>query len=346
MSDDILVVKNLKEYFPGSKRKSPPVKAVDDVSFAVRRGETLSLVGESGSGKTTIARSLLRVWEPTAGEAHFYSREGRDFNIMKLSKKELKEFRRYAQMIFQDPYSSLSPRMTVYDIIGEPLMVNFGLRGEELSKRVIEIAELCGLNREYLRRYPHAFSGGQRQRIGIARALAMKPELVVCDEPVSALDVSIQAKILNLLKDLQSQLNLSYLFIAHDLSVVKHISDRIVVLYLGRIMEIADVDDLFEKPLHPYTEALISAIPPTNPDMEMKPILLEGEIPNSINPPSGCRFHPRCAYAKDICSKEEPVLKAYRGQKEDRFCACHFAGELKLHSLADTEAEEAALSRK
>jgi peptide/nickel transport system ATP-binding protein len=329
MNDDILVVKDLRKYYAGGSSlfgggKAPPVKAVDKVSFSLRRGQTLSLVGESGSGKTTIARAILRVWEPTGGEVRFYGREGREFDLARMKDRELKEFRRYAQMIFQDPYSSLSPRMTVYDIIGEPLRVNFKLRGRELSDRVVRAAEFCGLRKEDLRRFPHAFSGGQRQRIGIARALVMNPELVVCDEPVSALDVSIQAKILNLLKDLQRELSLSYLFISHDLSVVKHISDRIIVLYLGRILEIADTEPLFAEPLHPYTKALISSIPPTDPDIVMDGVVLEGEIPNSITPPSGCPFHPRCAYRQDVCAVEAPPLA--RVGDTERYCACHFAG--------------------
>ncbi|MDQ7827654.1 MAG: dipeptide ABC transporter ATP-binding protein [Armatimonadota bacterium] len=309
VSDDIILdVRNLYKYFPITKgfifqKQVGAVKAVDGVSFTIRRGETLGLVGESGCGKTTTGRVILRLQEPTSGEVYF---EGR--NIFKLNKEEMRRLRRDMQIIFQDPYSSLNPRMTVGDIIGEPLEIHNLARGKEKVRRVQELLEVVGLSPYHANRYPHEFSGGQRQRIGIARALAVNPKLIICDEPVSALDVSIQAQVLNLLEELQKEFGLTYLFIAHDLSVVKHISDRIAVMYLGRIVEIADADELFTNPQHPYTEALLSAVPIPDPAIRRERIILPGDVPSPVNPPRGCRFHTRCLYAQESCRIEDPPL--------------------------------------
>ncbi|MBN2499329.1 MAG: ATP-binding cassette domain-containing protein [Anaerolineales bacterium] len=328
----LLEVRNLRKYFPIRKglfdnTAKRQVKAVDDVSFFINKGETLGLVGESGSGKTTTGRTILRAYDPTSGEILFDTGDGQFDDVAQYDRHALKHFRRQAQMIFQDPYSSLSPRMTVRDIIGEPLVANdFGSRAE-MDERVRSIAEVCGLKVEHLRRYPHAFSGGQRQRIGIARALAIHPKLVVCDEPVSALDVSIQAQILNLLKRLQQDLGLTYLFIAHDLSVVEHISDRVAVMYLGKIIELAETETLFRTPKHPYTEALMSAIPVADPHIVMDPMILQGEIPDPASPPSGCAFHPRCPYAGPECETETP---AWREIQPGHFVSCHYADTLEL----------------
>ena len=303
MEDNILVVKNLSKEFPIYKgllrKKSATVKAVNDVSFEIKRGETLGLVGESGSGKTTLGRLILRAIEPTAGEVIYNFADETNVDFLKLNKKQLKKTRTKIQMVFQDPYSSLNPRMTVRDIIAETLVANKTMSRSEIDNRVREIADLCKLNLEHLRRFPHAFSGGQRQRIGIARALAVNPEFVICDESVSALDVSVQAEIINLFKEMQAIKDITYLFIAHDLSIVEHISDRIIVMYLGQIVEEADKRTLFENPMHPYTEALMSAIPEPDPLRKMAPIFLEGEIPNPMNLPTGCYFHPRCHYATE-----------------------------------------------
>jgi peptide/nickel transport system ATP-binding protein len=331
-SEILLEIKHLKKYFPVQRgildpRPAYQVRAVDNVSFHIGKGETLGLVGESGSGKTTVGRTILRAMEPTEGEILFCMPSGKFVDVAKLDKNTLKAFRQHAQMIFQDPYSSLTPQMTVRDIIGEPLIVNNYGNREVMDERVREVARLCGLKVEHLRRYPHAFSGGQRQRIGIARALVLNPSLVVCDEPVSALDVSIQAQILNLLQKLQQELDLTYLFIAHDLSVIEHISDRVAVMYLGNIVELAATDRLFYNPLHPYTEALMSAIPLADPHVTMKPMVLEGEIPDPSNPPSGCPFHPRCNYAKEICEEKEPEWTEYH---PGHFASCHFVTELRL----------------
>ena len=308
MEDNILTVKNLSKEFPIYKgilrKKSAVVKAVNDVSFEIRRGETLGLVGESGSGKTTLGRLILRAIEPTSGEIIYNFADETNVDFLKLKKKQLNKMRTKIQMVFQDPYSSLNPRMTVRDIIAETLVANRTMSRSEIDNRVREIADLCKLNLEHLRRFPHAFSGGQRQRIGIARALAVNPEFVVCDESVSALDVSVQAEIINLFKELQVIKDITYLFIAHDLSIVEHISDRIIVMYLGQIVEEADKKTLFENPMHPYTEALMSAIPEPDPMRKMAPIFLEGEIPNPMNLPTGCYFHPRCHYATERCKKE------------------------------------------
>lgn len=317
----LLEVKNLKKYFPvkaGVFRKTVGyLKAVDDISFYIKEKETLGLVGESGCGKSTTGLTILRLEEPTAGEVRFAGK-----NVLSLKKKELKKIRRNMQIIFQDPYSSLNPRMMVADIVGEPLNVHKLVRNKkERNEKIRELLESVGLTAEQMKRYPHEFSGGQRQRIGIARALAVNPKLIIADEPVSALDVSIQAQVINILQDLQRDLGLTYLFIAHDLSVVKHISDRVAVMYLGRIVEIANNKDLFSNPLHFYTQSLMSAIPVPNPIYKKKRIILKGDVPSSVNLPAGCRFHPRCPKAMDICREKEPVLKAY--DSYGHYVACH-----------------------
>ena len=299
------------------------VRAVDGVSFEVRSGETLGLVGESGCGKSTLGRVIAQLQPATAGHVFF-----RDTDLVRLHGEKLRRMRQQMQMIFQDPYASLNPRMTVGDIIGEPLQ-NFGIaRGKERERRINEVMRTCGLNPNFIRRYPHEFSGGQRQRIGIARALVLNPTFIVADEPISALDVSIQAQIVNLLEDLQDRFKLTYLFIAHDLSVVRHLSDRVAVMYLGKIVEIADSKEIYLNPLHPYTKALLSSIPIPDPDLEAQrePILLKGEIPSPVNPPTGCRFHTRCPIAQfPKCSEEEPPLEE---KAAGHRAACHFAGQL------------------
>lgn len=318
---NLLEVRNLKKYFPirgGIFGKiTGQIRAVDDVSFAIKSGETLGLVGESGCGKSTTGLLVLRLIEPTAGEVLF---EGQD--VAKLNKTELKNFRRHAQIVFQDPYASLNPRMAVGDIIGEPLMLHKLAAGPDQTKRVAELLSLVGLGRQHAGRYPHEFSGGQRQRIGIARALAVNPKLVVCDEPVSALDVSIQSQILNLLVELQQEMGLTYLFIAHGLNVIKHISDRIGVMYLGKMVELAEGGKLIANPLHPYTKTLLSAIPIPQPGIKRNRIILQGDVPSPANPPSGCRFHTRCPERQAICSQEEPEFREING----RFVACHYPG--------------------
>ena len=329
----VLEVTDLKKYFPIRKgllrRTVAQVKAVDGVSFHVEEGETLALVGESGCGKTTTGRLVLRAHAPTAGE--IVIRDGdRIWEMHRLEGSELRAARRSAQMIFQDPFHSLSPRMTVLDIISEPLILNGMKSAREREQRVRELMNVVGLPQQYLRRYPHAFSGGQRQRIGIARALALQPKLIVADEPVSALDVSIQAQILNLLKDLQEEFGLSFLFISHDLRVVAHISARVAVMYVGHIVEMGPTEALFDKPAHPYTEALFSAIPQPTPNALSKEIVLGGEVADPINPPPGCIFHPRCPYARDICLKEVPDLREVETTGGSRWVACHLADELDL----------------
>ena len=319
MSQDMLVeVKNLKDYFNINTGmfSNKPLKAVDDVSFSIRRGETLGLVGESGCGKTTVGRTLLHLYKPTAGEIWF---DGKQI----VTKKDIAEYRRKSAMVFQDPYSSLNPRMTVADIIGEPLDVHKMYSSEaERKERILELMGQVGLNSEHANRYAHEFSGGQRQRIGIARALAMKPQFVVCDEPVSALDVSIQAQVINMFDELQDKMGLTYLFIAHDLLVVRHISDRIAVMYLGKMVELADAREIYDHPLHPYTRSLMSAVPLPDPKMarENKRIVLSGDIPSPLNAPSGCPFRTRCPYASDICAQSMPEFKDVGG---GHFVACH-----------------------
>jgi peptide/nickel transport system ATP-binding protein len=329
----LLDVKNLKKFFPIQrgllKRVVGHVRSVDDLSFFIRQGETLGLVGESGCGKTTAGRVILRALEPTGGSV-FYRRNDEMVELTKVPRHSLKSYRRDMQVIFQDPYSSLNPRMTVMDIVGEPLRIHGLADGDELRGRVRELLEQVGMRVQHMNRYPYAFSGGQRQRIGIARALALQPKFIVCDEPVSALDVSIQAQVLNLLGDLQKEMGLTYLFISHDLSVVEHISDRIAVMYLGSLVELAPARTLYENPLHPYTEALLSAVPSADPDHLTQRILLLGDVPSPSNPPPGCKFHPRCRYAKDICSKEVP---AWREIKPEHWAACHRAEEINLQGI-------------
>jgi peptide/nickel transport system ATP-binding protein len=330
----LLEVRDLKKHFPivrgFLKNVQGHVKAVDGVSFSVAEGETLGLVGESGCGKTTTGNCILRLLEPTSGEVTFYD-EGKPIDVLAMDQTELRRAWCNMQMIFQDPYSSLNPRKTLKEIVGEPLVAHNIARGQELEDRVAGLLKVVGLRPEYMSRYPHAFSGGQRQRIGIARALALNPRLVVCDEPVSALDVSVQAQILNLLTDLQREFGLTYLFVAHNLSVVKHISDRVAVMYVGKLVELADSATMFAHPLHPYTEALISAVPKPDPLLRRKRIVLAGEIANPANPPSGCYFHPRCRYATDRCAQETPTLQEYGA---GHWAACHFADQLSLAGLA------------
>ena len=331
---NVLEVVALRKFFPIRKgflrRIVGQVRAVDGVTFHVRKGETLALVGESGCGKTTVSRCVMRALRPSSGEIRF-TYNGHAVNIAPLSRRELKPIRQHMQMVFQDPFSSLNPRMMVGDIIGEPLLINGWTSATARRKRVRELLDVVSLPAAYMNRFPHAFSGGQRQRIGIARALALNPSLVVADEPVSALDVSVQAQILNLLLDLQDRLGLAYLFVAHDLSVVKHVSDRVAVMYVGQLVEVAATKAMFDKPRHPYTEALLSAVPKPDPRVRADRMVLEGDVADAANPPSGCYFHPRCRYAVERCRVEAPRLEEV-GQ--DRWVACHRARELDLRGVA------------
>jgi len=320
----LVEVKDLVKHFPirGGVflKEIASVKAVDGVSLSIREGETMGLVGESGCGKTTLGRLMLRLEEPTAGEIYFQGE-----NILTYGPSRMRALRREMQIVFQDPFSSLNPRKTVAEIVGEPLRVHGIGSRREREERVLSLLEVVGLRQEHLRRYPHQFSGGQRQRIGVARALALNPKLIVCDEAVSALDVSIQAQVINLLQDLQGEFGLTYLFISHDLSVVEHVSNRVAVMYLGKLVEIAASEELYTTPLHPYTQALLSASPIPDPTTRRQRIILKGDVPSPIDPPSGCRFHTRCLYAREICSKDEPEL---REVQRDHLAACFFAGQV------------------
>ncbi|OQA42851.1 MAG: Oligopeptide transport ATP-binding protein OppF [Chloroflexi bacterium ADurb.Bin325] len=340
-TDHLLEVKGLKKFFPIHKgflrRVVGYVKAVDDVSFYVRPGETLGLVGESGCGKTTAGRTILRLYEPTGGQVLWRSKllarggaQEVQVDLAEMDHGQMKLIRREIAMIFQDPINSLNPRMTVGDIVAEPMVIHGQYEKERSEAVIINLLQRVGLRPDHLRRYPHEFSGGQRQRIGIARALSLNPRLVICDEPVSALDVSIQAQTLNLLQDLQRDFNLAYVFIAHDLSVVQHISNRVAVMYVGKMAEMADAEELYMAPLHPYTEALMSAVPKADPKYRSERIIMQGDVADPSNPPSGCYFHPRCRYAIERCKQEAP---AFRALKPDHFVACHRAEELKLRGV-------------
>ncbi len=343
MADDselLLEVNNLRMYFPIQKgllrRTTGYVKAVDGVSLSIKKGETLGLVGESGCGKTTTGRCIMRVYQPTEGEIIFHD-DGEAVNLNLLARQELKAIRRNMQMIFQDPFSSLNPRMTVLELVGEPLLAHGLARGQELEDRVAEMVNAVGLKVEHLPRYPHSFSGGQRQRIGIARALVQRPKLVVCDEPVSALDVSIQSQVVNLLQDLQTELELTYLFVAHDMSVVRQVSNRIAVMYVGKLVEVAESEELLRNPKHPYSETLLSAVPRPNPHHAMQRLSLEGEPADPANAPPGCVFHPRCRYMEDICQTEAPTLTELT---PGHHVACHFADRLDLQGIAFTDSSQ------
>jgi oligopeptide/dipeptide ABC transporter ATP-binding protein len=334
-TDNILLeVKNLKMHFPIYKgllqRVAGHVKAVDGVSFFIKEREVLGLVGESGCGKTTVGRTILRLYEPTSGEIRYHRMNGDWVDITKISLQEMKPLRKEMRMIFQDPFSSLNPRLTVKDIISEPLYIHHMASGKQAEEIVAQTMKAVGLDPDYMRRYPHEFSGGQRQRIGLARTLVTNSRLIIADEPVSALDVSVQAQVLNLMQSLQADLGLTLIFVAHDLSVVEHISDRIAVMYVGKIVEMADTTTLLHEPLHPYSEALLSSIPPADPDIETNRIRLTGEVPSPANPPPGCIFHPRCNYAQPICKTDEPQLKEIA---PEHFASCHFATELKLRGI-------------
>jgi len=331
----LLEVKNLRKYFPIRKgflrRVVGNVRAVDDVSLFINEGETLGLVGESGCGKTTASRCIIRALIPSSGEINLRTDQGDTVNIAQFSRAQLRPLRRQMQMIFQDPYSSLNPRMTLFDIVGEPLLVNGLTDRKQRTERVADLLKLVGLRPEFMQRFPHAFSGGQRQRIGIARALALHPRLVVADEPVSALDVSVQAQTLNLLLDLQQRLHLTYLFVSHSLSVVKHICDRVTVMYVGKIVETASTEEIFRAPKHPYTAALMSAVPVADPRLKTGNIELQGDVPSPANPPSGCYFHPRCTFAIEKCKTDAPVQ---RELSPNHFVSCHRAEEIKLEGIA------------
>ncbi|QQK80780.1 dipeptide ABC transporter ATP-binding protein [Salicibibacter cibi] len=327
MTTPLFETKNLKKYFPVKggvlNRKLADVKAVDDISFAINEGETLSIVGESGCGKSTTGRAILRLEEPTDGEIYF---EGEDFR--NLNKTDLRKKRKDMQIIFQDPFASLNPRQKVKQILDEAMAIQGVVPKNDRPKRIRELMDVVGLRPQQAERYPHEFSGGQRQRIGIARALSVDPKLIVCDEAVSALDVSTQAQVLNLLRDLQKEYGLTYLFISHDLGVVRHISDRVVVMYLGKIVEIGDKKALFDEPRHPYTRALLSAIPVPDPERKSERIMLEGDVPSPLDPPSGCRFHTRCPFATEICKQEDPELRATDDSSGDHLAACHHMEEI------------------
>ncbi|MBS57721.1 MAG: peptide ABC transporter ATP-binding protein [Chloroflexi bacterium] len=332
-SEQILSVENLKVHFPITggliKKTLGHVRAVDEVSFGLAAGETLSLVGESGCGKTTAGRALMRLVKPTGGIVDYVMRDNSRIDIPKASNDELDLVRQEMQIIFQDPFASLNPRMTIFDIVADPLRVNGLASGSELEDRVAEMMRVVGLSTSYMQRYPHAFSGGQRQRLGIARTLVMNPRMIIADEPVSALDVSVQAQILNLMQDLQEQLNLTYLFISHDLSVVQYISHRVAVMYVGKIVEIASTETIFTAPKHPYTQALLSSVPVPNPQVKSRGKVLDGEVADPAKPPSGCYFHPRCEFAKDICRTQEPPMVEISGSS-GQFSKCHFAQEINL----------------
>jgi len=338
--NNLLEVQNLRKYFPITrgflKRVVGHVRAVDDVSFTIRRGETLGLVGESGCGKTTTSRCIMRAVDPSSGEILYRTEDGQVIDIAAIGKGPLRELRKDMQMIFKDPFTSLNPRMSLLDIVGEPLLVHGERSMKVRSERVAELLRLVGLRPEYMRRFPHAFSGGERQRIGIARALALNPSLVVADEPVSALDVSVQAQVINLLSDLQEQLNLTYLFVAHDLSVVRHISDRVAVMYVGKMVELADTEEIFNNPKHPYTSALLQSVPIPDPKVRKERFILEGEVASPANPPSGCYFHPRCAFAIEVCRTDAPT---FREDFPGHWVSCHRSKDLDLPALTGTSSQ-------
>lgn len=342
MSDLILEVKNLRKEFDIEsgffRRKTGSIKAVSDVTFSIDKGETFGLVGESGCGKTTLGRCIVRGIRATSGEVIYHTGTGEKVDFLKVEKDQYRKIRQDIQMIFQDPYSSLDPRMTVYDIIGEPLKATTNYSKSKRDERIKLMAEKTGLDISYLKRYPYAFSGGQRQRIGIARALVTYPKIIVCDEAVSALDVSIQAQIINLLKDFQEEMNIAYIFIAHDLSIVEHISDRVAVMYLGQIVELASSREIFLNPQHPYTEALLSAVPIPDPETDVERIILKGEVPNAANPPEGCHFHPRCIFKDELCDIKKPVFTEIENR---HYVSCHYCDKFDLKGVAVRKSKHA-----